>query len=301
MNPPELIRLLQAVQDGLRAARSDMPADEARAFERQLTPIAQTAKDPGIDADAVAAKLIGVLRAHPAISKVLADRDPTVRAALATPQQPPPPSASAPKPAPARQPPPRHLAPITQAAAASQQPGPVPDVGPAATGSGGGTGVRVPDGGRGGEADGGGGNAKRSILPRMAAGSGLQTFREIVAGLLALGVVATMLLVAFRTLGQIGDSAKVQQTKDLLTVLLGPAGVVLGYYFGRGPAETAATHASKRADDAQADRDAVRARARNAERSLTETIDQMSIGGRGLGAPDNAETLRRIRDQLHDV
>lgn len=300
MNQMELFRLIKAVQDGMRSNRTGMRSEEAEAFESQLNEVAQAAMDNSVDAGAVGARLVALLRDYPGISGILAETDSTVRAVL----QPASPSAQNPAHTPESastpaSPPavagPRQEPPVDRSEMGSGIAMADAADGHSATGDAAGTAPQ-----RAGDGPAGGGDA---AAPRRSDGrwtvSG-QTVRELFAGLLACAVVGAMLAVALGALGQVGNGDNVQQAKDLLTVLIGPAGVVLGYYFGRAPAETAAAQASQRADDAQADRDAVKARVRNAERSLTEEIARRSGSGRGFD-PVDLDGLRRVRDQLRNI
>jgi hypothetical protein len=75
----------------------------------------------------------------------------------------------------------------------------------------------------------------------------VQAFKEGVTALLGLILVVAMVILAWRTYTlmdtPVDDKSaqliaqKVTWAKDILVLIIGPAGVVLGYYFGRVPAQ----------------------------------------------------------------
>ena len=89
----------------------------------------------------------------------------------------------------------------------------------------------------------------------------IQGFKEVVTALLGLMVVLYTLLLAGTALGYAGDATKMSNAKDILLLVLGLAGVVIGYYFGRVPADARATQAGEQADQANAQAADVSARA----------------------------------------
>ena len=116
----------------------------------------------------------------------------------------------------------------------------------------------------------------------------LQAFKEVVTAILGLVIIGYTLFVAYETLQLMGDQAK--QAKDVLTLLLGLAGVVLGYYFGRMPADARAADAAQKATAATAHAELVKAKARD----LANEVEEASEGGatRGESLPENLLSIR---------
>ena len=78
--------------------------------------------------------------------------------------------------------------------------------------------------------------------------------------------------------------------------------MVVGYYFGRVPADARAAQASNRADTAVRQREQVKAQARG----ISGQLDNILANGAGEltrgGAPAaSVAGLRSVRDQLHDL
>lgn len=78
----------------------------------------------------------------------------------------------------------------------------------------------------------------------------IQIFKEVVTALIAILLVWTTISLVKALLGAIGDEARFNQAKDVLSVMTGLLGVVLGYYFGRIPAEARAAQAQEQAAQA---------------------------------------------------
>jgi hypothetical protein len=126
--------------------------------------------------------------------------------------------------------------------------------------------------------------------------SGLQVFKEIVTAFLAVILVIFTLVMAYHTMGLAGDNSKISQAKDILLLLLGPFGTVLGYYFGRLPADARAAQAQQQAARTAVQAEQVNAQAiQVAERAeeLTGELEK-SAGVRGLPSPavERAQHLR---------
>ena len=63
---------------------------------------------------------------------------------------------------------------------------------------------------------------------------------------LGIGIVVYTLVMTGRAFGMAGDATRMGDAKDLLTFLSGFAGVVVGYYFGRVPADARTAQAQHR-------------------------------------------------------
>lgn len=74
--------------------------------------------------------------------------------------------------------------------------------------------------------------------------------REIVTAILGIAIVAFTLALTGLAFSMAGDGPRMRDAITVLTLLFGLAGVVVGYYFGRMPAEARAVEAQKRADTA---------------------------------------------------
>jgi hypothetical protein len=157
-------------------------------------------------------------------------------------------------------------------------------------------------------------DARPLTTPGLSVDDRLRTFKEQVSAvlgvLLVLGTVALAFVTAFRS------TADYQQAKDVLLVLSGLAGVVLGYYFGRIPSDARADQAQRTAADAQQ----VAAAAQSDSRSLATQADHLAdqvgamvtravaqtgvAGSRGLGGPaadDSVAQLQALQAALRDL
>jgi hypothetical protein len=72
--------------------------------------------------------------------------------------------------------------------------------------------------------------------------------REIVAAILGIAIVTFTLALTGLAFSMAGEGARMRDAITVLTLLFGLAGVVVGYYFGRVPAEARAVEAQKRAE-----------------------------------------------------
>jgi phytoene/squalene synthetase len=79
----------------------------------------------------------------------------------------------------------------------------------------------------------------------------LQWFKEVVTAVLGIGIVAYTLYWTGRAFAMAGDPTRMGDAKDLLTFLSGFAGLVVGYYFGRVPADARTTQAQQQMAQAQ--------------------------------------------------
>ncbi|RZU76714.1 hypothetical protein EV384_5389 [Micromonospora kangleipakensis] len=147
-----------------------------------------------------------------------------------------------------------------------------------------------PVGGDSGGGHGGSGLGGRSTID-------LQWVRELTATVLALMIVGLTLWMALKALGVVGDTAKAPGVKDLLNALLNLAGVVIGYYFGRVPAEAHAAAAAQRADAAVTDRDRMRIEAHRIADEM-DHVERASAIATARGDQAAVGDLRPLRDRL---
>src|SRR5688572_24032410 len=133
----------------------------------------------------------------------------------------------------------------------------------------------------------------------------IQLFKEVVTAILGLALVIYTLFLAHSTFRYAGDEAKMSDAKDILLLVLGLSGVVIGYYFGRVPADAHATQAQEQANAATAQAEQVSAQAQAAAEQVDEIMNRAvstSAATRSVGPPAmNPATiadLQRIRDEL---
>jgi hypothetical protein len=73
----------------------------------------------------------------------------------------------------------------------------------------------------------------------------LQILKEGVTAILALAIVGTTLYWMGMAFGMAGDATRMGDAKDVLALMSGLSGVVIGYYFGRVPSEARASQAQR--------------------------------------------------------
>jgi hypothetical protein len=84
------------------------------------------------------------------------------------------------------------------------------------------------------------GSAKRSDwTPELR----MQRFKETVTAVLAFLLVASTMVLTYRTFGMAGQDGQMKDAMGVLSLLFGLAGVVVGYYFGRVPSDARAVEA----------------------------------------------------------
>lgn len=136
----------------------------------------------------------------------------------------------------------------------------------------------------------------------------IQAFKEGITALLGVAVVGYTLILAGNTLSLVGQPEKLSDAKDVLLLVLGLAGVVVGYYFGRVPADARASQAQQQANEATAQAEQVNAQAEVIADEVDDLMDRLvpaavsARGGKSL-AEDAAITtdLQRIRDDLRNL
>lgn len=133
----------------------------------------------------------------------------------------------------------------------------------------------------------------------------LQLLKEVVAALMGLAVVGFTLVLAMTALNKyVTDATQMSNAKDILLLVLGPAGVVIGYYFGRVPADARAAQANQTAQQATV---AAVSAADQIDDVLADTAGAEGAAGRGdtaAAAAANAAAvaeLRRVRDNLRSA
>jgi hypothetical protein len=130
----------------------------------------------------------------------------------------------------------------------------------------------------------------------------MQVGKEVVTAIIALIIIGSTIALVARSFGLIGNSSHINQAKDLLSIMLGLVGTVIGYYFGRTPADARATAATTRADQATAEKEHVKARARSLADDLDGIMAPTALNSltRGEVGPHQAK-LQSVRDSLRDM
>jgi hypothetical protein len=133
-------------------------------------------------------------------------------------------------------------------------------------------------------------------------------FKEAVTAIIALLLVWTTIRVITSLLGFVGDELRMNQAKDLLSVLTGLMGVVLGYYFGRIPAEAHAAQAQEQANQAVAQGEQAKARSEMIGERAGELADQASDLVAGMqnapmtrGQATSNEVLKQWVEEVNDL
>ena len=133
----------------------------------------------------------------------------------------------------------------------------------------------------------------------------IQGFKELVTAILGVLVLACTLFLAGWTFRYVGEPSKITNAKDILQILLGVAGVVVGYYFGRVPADARAAQAQEQANAVTAQTEQVSAQTQAAADRVEQVMDKITPAAaatRGAGAQplDTLITtdLQKIRNDL---
>lgn len=136
----------------------------------------------------------------------------------------------------------------------------------------------------------------------------IQLVKEGVTAILGILILVFTLVLVFKTFELIGNPDKTQLAagKDILQILLGLAGVVLGYYFGKVPADAQAARARDEANAANDRSRAVTARAGELAEELDALLDQpagekareATLNAPGAGGRGKVE---KVRDELRSL
>lgn len=148
-----------------------------------------------------------------------------------------------------------------------------------------------------------GADTKTSPGRQMTPELWMQFFKEIVTAALAFLIIIYTLIIVWRSFTFVGNTTKVGDAKDLLTIMLGLAGVVVGYYFGRVSADARASQASAKADGVLSQSANLKTRAQGISASLNHVIDASApaMTGDPQAAASHLAQLRSLRDELYDL
>jgi hypothetical protein len=131
----------------------------------------------------------------------------------------------------------------------------------------------------------------------------MQLIKEIVTAALAFLIVIYTLIIVWHSFTFVGDTQKVGDAKDLLTVMLGLAGVVVGYYFGRVSADARASQANAKAGEVLSQNANLKAKAQGISANLDHIIDDSppAMTGDSEAAANHLAQLCSLRDELRDL
>jgi hypothetical protein len=130
----------------------------------------------------------------------------------------------------------------------------------------------------------------------------IQLFKEIFTAVLAFVIIGITAVLAYRSFNMAGDTQKMGDAKDLLTIMLGVAGVVVGYYFGRVPSDARAAQAASRADAAESHRDQIKSTAKDLADDMDDVMAESTRSTTRNGQPSaDHSQMRAIRDKLRDL
>jgi hypothetical protein len=119
----------------------------------------------------------------------------------------------------------------------------------------------------------------------------LQWLKEIVTAGLGITIVVFTLVMIGRAFGMAGDASRMGDVKALLPYLTGFTGLVLGYYFGRVPADARAAQAQQQIGQAVSDKQQTMDTMDKMKKELTGLEDRAS--SRQRVKPDD---IRKVRD-----
>jgi hypothetical protein len=120
----------------------------------------------------------------------------------------------------------------------------------------------------------------------------LQWFKEAVTALLGIGIVLYTLVMTDRAFGMAGDPTRMGDAKDILTFLSGFAGVVVGYYFGRVPADARTSQAQQQIGQAVSEKEQAMGKIGNMKNELAGLEDKMRSGDQVV--PDDVRKVREM-------
>ena len=135
----------------------------------------------------------------------------------------------------------------------------------------------------------------------------MQFFKEVVTSILAILVVGYTVYLAGIASSFVGDPQKVSDAKDILLFMMGITGVVLGYYFGRIPADARAAQSQQEARQAQQQSEQIAAQAEQVmertQRILTGSLPGSQGGAvrRDTAEVTDGETAAQLRNLQDDL
>lgn len=131
--------------------------------------------------------------------------------------------------------------------------------------------------------------------------------REIVTGILAIAIVAFTLAMAGLAFSMAGEETRMRDAMPVLTLLFGLSGVVVGYYFGRVPAEKRADTATDAMDDAMQEKTRIIKQADKIHNDMQRGMDKAGLEPSTLQDPSltkddvTAEQFEQIKKLLMQI
>lgn len=121
----------------------------------------------------------------------------------------------------------------------------------------------------------------------------MQVFKERVTAIIGLALVTlTVVTFLYMVFAILGNSNQLAAAKDIMTMILPLTGVVLGYYFGRVPADARAAQSQEKADNATAQAEHVKTEAGH----VAEVLDNMAAD-QAVQDGDGSRSLEAIQTQ----
>lgn len=140
------------------------------------------------------------------------------------------------------------------------------------------------------------GRPSQSVVDRLAIWDKLIAVgKEVLTGILGLAIVLVTLIIVVVAVNSVSNQNTYNAAKDILLFMNGLVGVVLGYYFGRMPADARADKAEREASTANSSRAQVLATVRTVLEESSRSSDR-GIGGLNL-SPAQVESLRNVLRQ----
>lgn len=129
-------------------------------------------------------------------------------------------------------------------------------------------------------------------------------FKEVVTAIIAILLVATTVRMLWVSLQLVGDEMRINQARELIMVMTGLVGAVIGYYFGRIPADARAAQAQQQAQQAAEERTEISVQAEALAESVERVIRRMPREAqtlRGEGGEPLAEELESLQESIQQL
>ncbi len=129
----------------------------------------------------------------------------------------------------------------------------------------------------------------------------LQFFKEAVTAVIGVAIVGFTLYLALKTFGLAGNQQNMADGKDILTLMMGLAGVVTGYYFGRVPADARAAQSEVQANAATAHAEQVGAKSQEVLDQAEKVFSQAAGRERSSIAEAELNKVQHLRSELRNI
>lgn len=132
----------------------------------------------------------------------------------------------------------------------------------------------------------------------------VQLIKEVVTAILGFLVMGYTFYFAYKTFAYVGQP-QINDAKDILLLMLGMAGIVIGYYFGRVPADARTTQAIDQAIAETARAENVIVQSRNIADQVDKVkdkISQVSAGTReDRTLPSDTTIDKKLQEIINDL